>query len=884
MRRRLPSSSPIRSTVSATRPIAEDPGTVSEETGNDSSGSEIASDAGASSSGSELSEARPVTEASVEINRLVRAPVDGEGNSLSFQVNTTFVRPQDRVTANGGTLLNKREPQSIGNTEYLSIAKAVPTTQAEGRNTLQLHVLPGPRSGSMQSDVSVRWYHLHSERLDFVGFKELCLSIPDISERLQKLTRKLFERIESDKLKASLDGMFIEPGTVLRADESHQSDPQSVIFSCLPYFELQTPAKQQFAGRTDRLFPIRTLMQSYYPYEPVRERDAEQAYRKFGNERVNALVHVPNLWMVNLGPGIVITCGHQALSKDFVQSMEVIQVDRNLSTEKNAFTSTVRLTDWSGRKLLYSRDECRTYFQMEQKLRELRQRPIPRIAEGGLQLFWQISNSRVKVTPGLWAGIIGERDTLFVDLEVSDSLKRDNKDTASAVPSPSAALSPIPFFHWPQNSSTDETETDGLKSACLKQPMQCLEHVEKTMLSAVLSRFGAYNAVEKTFTSTAYYRALPEASEEQAKTSIGSMATIDKLTRSRANPITTHQALVYRQHDAIAQRASQLYSHMRGAFALFVTDVDESVMLRKSWAALSSLGETAATVCKRSPLASDPDEYTNADSKQPSTSHQGWFVRPDFSDTNVIDSAEKLKRTFEKCRKCRTSEMYSTPQAAMKHLQKHLKQIDSSEVGILTPEEWIVNYAQKKLETWNEGHVAILTTACDVAKRISTYARELSEGVCTEDGQMSDLYTFPRSLLSAFRQLLVFYFAVERAIYYTNESFQDTTKNLEDPDDMTSLPFSSSGLQVIEAFGNGVQQALISARIELCSMVKSTHPSDDFKRLSMGSEYVCSWFFRRLIVKPLEKRMTVSDMYREYLSTIVSTLTHVNYVLHADEL
>ncbi|KAJ4372588.1 hypothetical protein N0V86_007950 [Didymella sp. IMI 355093] len=161
-----------------------------------------------------------------------------------------------------------------------------------------------------------------------------------------------------------------------------------------------------------------------------------------------------------------------------------------------------------------------------------------------------------------------------------------------------------------------------------------------------------------------------------------------------------------------------------------------------------------------------------------------------------------------------------------------------------------------------------------IAQRLFLQAKELSDGVRNEDGQMSALYTFPRPLLSAFRQLLVFYFSVERSLFFTEEASSDKGKAFEEPEHMAGLPFSPEGLQVIEAFGNGVQQALASAREELCSMVKSKEPVDVFKRLSLSPEYVSGWLMRRLLVKPLEKSMTVSDMYREYLSTIQFQVNH----------
>jgi hypothetical protein len=53
-------------------------------------------------------------------------------------------------------------------------------------------------------------------------------------------------------------------------------------------------------------------------------------------------------------------------------------------------------------------------------------------------------------------------------------------------------------------------------------------------------------------------------------------------------------------------------------------------------------------------------------------------------------------------------------------------------------------------------------------------------------------------------------------------------------------------------------------------MVKPETSLDPMQGLSLGSEYICAWLMRRLLVKPLENRMSIGEMYREYLSTIVS--------------
>ncbi|KAL1654285.1 hypothetical protein SLS61_003290 [Didymella pomorum] len=466
------------------------------------SGTEDESDLDSTGSESERSERAVRGDIPDEPPRQVTVPTDEDGNSLVFQIKAAPLRPTHQVTANtdANDQVNKRDSQRLtGNPEHMNIIKAV-TAQSDGRMSLQICVLPGPRTSLTHPDIDIRWFHLHSERLDFARFRDTCLGISGLSERLRNLVKQLLDKIEKETLKVFLGGMFIEPGTVLRADESRQVDSKSVIFSCIPYFSLHAPIKQTPAA-TNR-FSSRTLMQSYYPYEPVQERDAEQAYRVFGNERHNALVHVPNMWMLNIGSSIVATCGHEALSKHLVQSMEVVEENRLREKgvqDGDAPTITIRLRDWDHRKLLYTLQECRSFFQMEQRLRELR---------------------------------------------------------------------------------------------------------------------------------------------------------------------------------------------------------------------------------------------------------------------------------------------------------------------------------------------------------------------------------------CAFRQLLVFYFAIERSLSFTNKALDNKKLINETPVYIASLPFSPEGLQVIEAFGNGVQQALLSAREELCSMVKSKEPLEVFKRLSLSPEYVCGWLTRRLLVKPLEKSMTVSDMYREYLSTIQFQVNH----------
>lgn len=832
----------------------------------DDSETEGESDLYSISSGSEESDSAGREKIPDEPSRQVTVPTDEDGNSLVIQVNTALFKPPHQVSAHtdASNQVNKRDPQELaGDTERMNITKAI-SAQSDGRMSLQIFVLPGPRTPLNNPDIHMRWLHVHSERLDFARFKDTCLSISGLSERLQKLLKQLFEKVEKETVKVFLGGMFIEPGTVLRADESQQPDPQSVIFTCIPYFGLHAPAKKTPA--TPNRFSSRTLMQSYYPYEPVQERDAEQAYRVFGNEHHNTLIHVPNMWMLNIGPNIVATCSHEPLSKDLVQSIEVVEESDLPGKGENSPIATVRIRDWDHRKLLYTLEECRSFFQMEQRLKELRWCTAHTRSERSLQLSWHTSASTVKVTPGLWPGIVKQNDAIFIDLSLPSGGTEDSKiDIHTQTLSPTLSP-PTPFFRWPQPLDTEKARADVSVSDDTMRLAQCLESVENAMLSAVLNSYGSYSAVEETFMTTAYYRSLSEESAELIKKDFHALHLIHESLRSTMPDLATvHAALVHRQQAAIAKCTLELYGTMQKTLPLFVGHVDKSTILRKLCGAMKSIGHIASVTCKRSPVNDDDNPMTDKVRSPPT-----WCIRPDMDSPDLSASSPKVKRTFERCRKCSSNTMYDNSKVALSHLNKHLRFLDPATADHVRLEEWLASYSQKELEMSVEGMARILSVACQIAQRLFVQAKDLADGVRNEDGHMSALYTFPRPLLSAFRQLLVFYFAIERSLFFTNKALDDRRLANETPEYIATLPFSPEGLQVIEAFGNGVQQALLSARDDLCSMVKSKEPVDVFKRLSLSPEYVCSWLMRRLLVKPLEKSMTVSDMYREYLSTIVS--------------
>jgi hypothetical protein len=867
-----------------------------------------------------------------EPQRSISIPTDVEGNKLSFKVNTNSggpISPPVRVSGGDGTKAEGVASLSRGTgPENLRIAKAI-SAQVEGRSLIQIHTLSGPDSPLAHSSTSLTWCHIHSERLDFTRYKEVCLGAPGLSTRLQKLIGKLLDKVEKDHVDALLDGMFIKPGTVLRGDESHQPDPQSAIFSCVPYFELQPAVKRSSAtGQVNRLFPPRTLMQSYYPYEPVRERDEEQAYRKFGNDNPKALIHVPNLWVLNISDRFVVTCGHQPLSKDFIKSIETIPVDLTPSQKNQSgnTSSSIRLTDWTGRKLLFSTHECRSYFQMEQKLKEMESICAwsgTSTSNNSLQLAWDRGDGKKElVTPEIWSTIVRSDDRLFIDL-ISLNVQ-EAKNLRSEIAPPRTSFSPPDrmslFFQWPHTSRYEQSLEKDMSDSSVpikeKRLTRCLELAEKAMLTEVLGSY-CTNFIEQCFTSTEFYQKLPEETYGNIEAGVTSLRLYETKHRTTLESAVHHKIVIQAQHNMIAEEFLKFHDIVRATMRLFVADLDKSIILRKLWAAMSSIRKMIVEFGQYDTTDSNVDAYSQPRRGHSSRPQQAWYVRRVSSNQPIPVPAatDEFRRSIQKCRRCTQNHAYDSLQSAEGHLQKHLNSIASSpstdapmrvytapqpafkgpksdkklftkgsppqfvnnssiQAGIGTAiqpslQDWIVSVAHKQFEELNRDLIAILSKASGAAQKLLDEGKDLIFGTLNENGSMSEIYTFPQALLAGFRQTIVFYLAVERALHFTGESYKkESSRNYGWQDFLEADSF-----EALEKFSNGARYSLAVARNELCSMARSDRPMDEISRLSLGPEYICSWFMRRLLVRPLEKSMAVSDMYREYLSTIVSSPT-----------
>ncbi|KAF2489673.1 hypothetical protein BU16DRAFT_544052 [Lophium mytilinum] len=341
-------------------------------------------------------------------------PRDRDGNHLSFLA--THSEFSDQVKSEG---TSPKPPASRPMTkEPVDILEAHMSRMSsnETKTYVLIRQANSPQKPGSKDIASIRWHHLHaSDELDFYSFKDACTSIPKVSRQACHAVSTLLAKVEKENIKTALDGMFIEPGTVLRCDfKDDQGKEHAVIFACVPFFDLQAPLKPRLS-RGQRLHPVRTLMSTLYPYEDVVERDREQAFRKHGNNSSESIIHVPVFWMLSIGSEAIVTCGYKTLSATMGPSMLIERDIQKLGRLETAVD--IRFTDWEGRVFLFPRERCNTFFEFEQKVREVRsastrQAPI----KGTLKFVLVQEKDKTLLTPGNWVDEVHSLKTTFVDI------------------------------------------------------------------------------------------------------------------------------------------------------------------------------------------------------------------------------------------------------------------------------------------------------------------------------------------------------------------------------------------------------------------------------------------------------------------------------------
>jgi hypothetical protein len=142
-------------------------------------------------------------------------------------------------------------------------------------------------------------------------------SCPYIDNKLLQVSLAVLTDVENHFLRRSGTTHFLKPGSVLRIagryenDDGSDEETEPVTFLSSPYLLLQD--KLNVTGK-EQPHRMMTLLQSLYGYDIEGERESTQVINKlaslqrlkttFGNKK---LLHVPQLWCLLVGTGLLIT-------------------------------------------------------------------------------------------------------------------------------------------------------------------------------------------------------------------------------------------------------------------------------------------------------------------------------------------------------------------------------------------------------------------------------------------------------------------------------------------------------------------------------------------------------------------------------------------------
>lgn len=130
-----------------------------------------------------------------------------------------------------------------------------------------------------------------------------CLSAPNITQELQHVVARLFEKINKTHCRQYFDGYLLSPGAVLRWDGStpgyKKGQNLTASFVCFPYLTLQSRVIEP--RHNGEGFPSRSVLQTLYPYDSTSKRDMPPSFSRIAPSAADKVMLVPQVWCVSIG-------------------------------------------------------------------------------------------------------------------------------------------------------------------------------------------------------------------------------------------------------------------------------------------------------------------------------------------------------------------------------------------------------------------------------------------------------------------------------------------------------------------------------------------------------------------------------------------------------
>lgn len=759
-------------------------------------------------------------------------------------------------------------------------------TGDEHRN-IQIVADIGPQKDAPtdQGHADWQWLHMEQDVLDVSTFRNYVLATPGISDIHREVVERLFETITKERMHNYVDGRFIEPGTVLRADAQSNDTAQgaSATFVSFPFIDIHPgPGVTEGQSRAPLgQHPPRSLLQTYWP-QISQAQDRQDSLRARWDLPKSDMVFVPQLWAVILGEDFLVTAGRipsHELMGDAVRVDGVvepaIQVKREgkllLALHPPAFDSILRMQKTMTTQLMV--DRANMPAQSTKSLYAAYASAKPRLHEMSVTL-----NPPEPPPPGgnEYAPLESSADVVF-------------QSGAGAVLTELDITVP-PFLCW---TTPDATSRQGQRrwqtavdraAGPVSEAANIDKHVQR-IEEAIQSRDHRLRGrvrheIWTKMTRPGWYRNVEPKSEAE----VSAMIPLANLNLNRqADPPPAvldsghpayweskcrraNRGIIDELQVKLSLNFQHLGKEVEKWMAYFVpTELNDKDLFRRLRGQTFAMGEV---VC-----ASQADA-PKGDSNSP------WVV----SDTagSMPDEASgrpALSLPSEAIDATRTT--FDRPEKAVQYLrtliasqsQRPSTEAPARKRSVVPTDDDLAGHVcdsrsfgqRKLLECLNK----LVDVCVETMESVNSLCQMIRYAVADRDGHKCERFKYTNYFLHSFK--LVFRFA-SMATYMAQYLREAPASGRAD-----KKAFVDEGFSVLAKVRAGAEQALLSAKAQLLRMLEPPKFADLAESISLGPHFTLVWLLRRLAVRRVASRtasIRPTDLYKEFVQAMQYQANH----------
>ncbi|KAF3036897.1 hypothetical protein E8E12_002171 [Didymella heteroderae] len=159
--------------------------------------------------------------------------------------------------------------------------------------------------------------------------QDYCLNAPKITQEMQYVVARLFEKIKKTHCRQYFDGYSLSPGIALRWDGStpgyKKGQHLTASFVCFPFLNMQ--GRNTETRHNQEGFPNRSVLQTLYPYDSTSERDMPPIFSRIAPGAADKVMLVPQVWCVSIGHKYLVTYTQLSLEEICKDTVLIKQQD-----------------------------------------------------------------------------------------------------------------------------------------------------------------------------------------------------------------------------------------------------------------------------------------------------------------------------------------------------------------------------------------------------------------------------------------------------------------------------------------------------------------------------------------------------------------------------